>query len=411
MSQSSQQAVARVFATRGFAWMSESSLPKASEGTPLLDDEGNLVGFVEPPNRTERDFFVTDGITALDSTERTAVFEELDRVERALITTLVTTSTEKQEKWLIEEDARIDSNHSSTLEAEDLPGLGRRQRAEISVRVARAVLAGKVDFGPEIRTMLDRVLELRRQLFRDSLRLVVDLARKYRRQTDLTVGILRGALGLDKALDRFEPDRRLQFSTYATWWIRQNIQRSVYDFADAIRTPVHAAEQVSRFWRIQQELWARAGICPEDQDVLTQGSLKFGINRLGIYRRQAHMCWLRRGFQPGFAESIIDSDIPSTIEGNPDSGWVEVAKVCADRWVEKYGIRSRGPSGRWQEIFVRRILRTRHDRTTLQEIGDDFGISRERIRQLESKLIAYLQKQLCQKMEACSPWDWRMVDE
>ncbi len=403
MTHPSQQAVARVLATRGFAWLGESALPTATEGTPLLDDAGNRVGFVTPPMDTENtQFSVLDGIVPLSSTERSRLFEALVEAEITMITALLTTGDDKQEQWLMEIDARIDSNQSTTLELEDLPGLSRRERAEISMRVARSVLAGEIDFGPEIRTMLDRVIELRRRLFSDSLRLVVGLVVTHGQRMDFAMSMLRGALGLDKSIDRFEPERGLQFSTYATWWIRQSILRSITDFAEGIRVPVHAAEQVQRFWRVQQELWAQTGARPSNEKVLDQARIKYGIEKLSGYRRQAHVAWLRRGSQIGPAESVLDSDIPSPIEGSPASGWAHVATEHARAHVYA------SSDERWYEIFERRIL---DDRSTLRELGEKFDISRERIRQLEALLLAHLQRYLCRQTGDCVPWKWIAPDE
>jgi RNA polymerase primary sigma factor len=406
MTSPSQQAVARVLATRGFAWLGESSLPTASEGTPLLDDDGSRVGFVAPPmDSANTQFSMADGIVPLSAMERSRLFEALSQAEITLITALLTTVDEEQEQWLMETDARIDSNQSTTLEMEDLPGLSRRERAEISIRVARSVLAGEIDFGPEIRAMLDRVLELRRQLFSDSLRLVVVLVATHGQRMDFATGMLRGALGLDKSIDRFEPERGWQFSTYATWWISQHIRRSTMDFAEGLRIPVHAGEQTQRFWLVQHELWTQTGTRPSNEEVLAQTNIKYGMEKLGSYRRRAHVAWLKRGSQLGPAEAVLDSDIPSTIEGNPVGGWVSVAIERAR--AEVYAYESARPSdGRWYEIFERRILQERTDGGTLRELGKDFDITRERIRQLEAKLLSHLRHRLCRQTDECAPWNW-----
>lgn len=406
MTRSSQQAIARVFATRGFAWVGESALPNVDQGIPLLDNEGQQVGFVAPPEDAQsNEYSMLDAIVPLETSDRVRLFEVLERTEVDLIRRLLTTADDQQEQWLLEADARIDSNHSTTLEEADLPGLDRRERAEISMRVARSVHAGEIDFGPEVRAMLDRVLQLRRQLFSDSLRLVVSLMARYGSRMNFATGVLRGALGLDKAIDRFEPDRGWQFSTYATWWIRHSITRSSMDFTVALRTPVHAIEGVSRFWRVRQELWAQRGTCPSDEEVLGQANIKFSIEKLGIYRRQAHVAHLTRGSQLGPAEVLLDGDIPSLIEGNPSSGWVRRAIDTLWAQVEDYE-RSRPSEGRWHAIATRRILRTQTTRNTLRELGEEFRLSRERIRQLEVRLASFLQRRLFRHAEYRHPWNW-----
>ncbi|WP_181198491.1 sigma-70 family RNA polymerase sigma factor [Enhygromyxa salina] len=411
MTSSSQQAIARVLATRGFAWVGESALPNAVEGIPLLGDEGEQVGFVARPEDTQSDrYSMLDAIVPLESADRTRLFEVLEQSEFELIHRLLTTVDAQQEQWLLEADARIDSNHSTTLEEADLPGLSRRERAEISMRVARSVLAGEIDFGLEVRAMLDRILELRRRLFADSLRFVVSLVVRYGKRMDFTTGVLRGALGLDTAIDRFEPERRLQFSTYAGWWIRQSITRSSMDYAAALRIPVHASEEVSRFWRVQQELWAQRGSRPSDEEVRERASIKYSIERLGSYRRRARAAYLARGSQLGPAETILDDDVPSPMEGNPASGWVRGALDHLLAQIEDYE-RRRPSDGRWSAIVTRRVLRTQVEKSTLRELGEEFGVSRERIRQLEVTLLSFLSRRLFGEAEALPPWAWRAPDE
>ncbi|EDM81670.1 DNA-directed RNA polymerase sigma subunit (RpoD) [Plesiocystis pacifica SIR-1] len=411
MTESRQRAVARVVELRGFAWHDEPALEPADEGTPLLDENGQQLGCVAvPDDAPSSEFSMADGIVALDSATRTRLFETLNLDEIELIRTLLTTVDEAQEQWLLEVDARIDSNLSSTLEESDLPGLSRRERAEISMRVARYVLAGDIDFGPEVRAMLDRILATRRRLFADSLRLVISLVHRYRKHMDFATGMLRGALGLDKAIDRFEPERGWQFSTYATWWIRQNITRSSMDFATALRVPVHAAEQTTRFWMVQQELWSQTGVRPTDEEVLNQANFKFSIERLGDYRRHARTAHLTRRDQLGAAEAILDSDIPSLLEGNPASGWVRAAIDHATAQVDDKE-HSRPSRGRWHAIFSRRILGDQIQNNTLRELGEEFDITRERIRQNEAKLIDFLARRLFRGQEHLPPLAWGPSDE
>lgn len=411
MTHSSQRAIARVFATRGFAWVGESALSTVPDGTPLLDDGGQQIGFVARPEDTpSNEYSMLDDIVALEPDARMRKFEALEQTEIDLIHWLLTTVDEQQEQWLLEADARIDSNRSTTLEEADLPGLSRRERAEISMRVARSVVAGEISFGAEARALLDRILDLRRQLFADSLRLVVSLVFKYGQRVDFATGVLRGALGLDKAIDRFESERRLQFSTYASWWIRHSITRSSMEYATALRIPVHASEEVHRFWRVQQELWMQRGTCPSDAEVLERANIKYSVEKLGIYRRHAQLAYLTRGTQRGPAEAILDSDIPSPLEGNPACGWIQAAVDHLWEQIDDFE-RNRPSDGRWSAIATRRLFRTQTERSTLREIGDEYGISRERIRQLESMLLSFLQRRLFGAATDLSPWAWTVSDE
>lgn len=406
MTASSQRAIARVFAARGFAWQDESSPDNAEEGIPVLDDEGQVVGYIERPEESERpEFSVLDDIAPLAAGERSELLRALEHAESRLIHTLLTTIDEAQEQWLMAADARIDSNKSTTLEREDLSGLSRRERAEISMRVAQAVLAEEIDFGVGVRAMINRMLELRRRLFADSLRLVVSFVLKRGQRLERTTGILRGALGLDKAIDRFESERGNAFSTYASWWVRHSVCRSETDFNAALRIPVHAAEEAVRYWRTQQQLWARAGVRPRPEEVLAEMGSKYTLQRLGAYRRRAAIAWLGGSARPGAAEDLLDADIPSTLEGGLSSTWVAVAMAAFAGHVAAYEASARGDRHS-REIFNQRIVPKAANRAALRELGAEFGVSRERVRQLESMLLEKLKLRLIGKKVDVPPWRW-----
>lgn len=411
MSTSSQRALARVFAARGFAWQDEADLPAASEGTPLLDDEGQEVSHIERPREAQRtEYSMLESIEPLDADQRARVLQQLEQAENTLIHTLLTTVDEEHERWLMEEDERIDSNKSTTLEEADLTGLTRRERAEISMRVARAVLAQDVDFGPKVRAQIEEMLSLRRQIFADSLRLVVAFVLKRGQRLEPTTAILRGALGLDKAIDRFESERGNVFSTYANWWVRHSVTRSEMDFAAGLRIPVHAAEEASRFWYTQQKLWAQRGVRPSPREVLEQAGNKYSLQRLGAYRRRAAPATLGSADQLGPAEHILDCDVPSPIEGGLPSDWVAGALAKVRALVLRYEENAR--SDRHSvDIFAQRVLPRRTEMRTLRELGQEFDISRERVRQLEAQLLAYLRRRLFGLEEHLEPWRWSSIDE
>lgn len=414
MTQSTQQAVSRVFAARGFAWLDECEPDGSSEGIPILDDEGRPVGSTAAPvvNSAKASFFIR-GIEALDDQTRMPMFRELVTTENALLGALLSVEDAEQAAGILEIDERLDSDGSKTLEPEDLDGLSRSERAEIAVRMSQAIEGGLLQLGAEARMLGKKLLELRRRLFADSLRLVFKLSTRRGELLDFSTAILRGAVGLDTAIDRFDPDRGYQFSTYATWWIHQSIQRSRHDFSRAIRMPVHVAESTTRFWTAQQTIWARTGVRPPMNRVLDEIDAKLPpVTKLAEYRRLTSVARLDGHLPFGLAEVVLDPDVPTPMEGSPATPWVTRAFCRLDELVER--LHSRKPAKndtQRVEIFRARLALGLPRRTPLQELGDRMNVSRERIRQLETQVFEKVRARLFRKADFIPPWRWTITDD
>lgn len=225
----------------------------------------------------------------------------------------------------------------------------------------------------------------RRRIILANLRLVVHLARHYRnRGLPMLDLIEEGNLGLIQAVDRFDPERGLRFSTYAAIWIRQAILKGVAEQARSVRIPVQMLQQVNRFVRAERELRARLGRDPQLDEIAQ--ALGFSLPRV------ERLAGLIRGIR-----SLDEGSSLAAYEqlSNEDLG---EAPLSVERLVEmqleheRVDRLLRSLSAREEQIL--RIRFGFHDGVarTLQQTGEHFGITRERVRQIEVRALEKLRQ-------------------
>ena len=221
----------------------------------------------------------------------------------------------------------------------------------------------------------------RRKLIVSNLRLVVSVAKKY-----LYFGlplqdlIEEGNLGLMKAVDKFDPDRGCKFSTYATWWIRQAVTRSLSNFGRTVRIPVYITDNVARFKKISEELYIKTGQQPELEAVAKAMGVKVGEARK----------------LQGFVDSVSPSEQIS-LSDDGGLGVPEGAEPHAyDRVIEQIEL-DQQMEKLMEQLTAREgdILRYRYGLSdncphTLEETGRHFDLTRERIRQIEKDAMKRL---------------------
>ncbi|WP_219636264.1 RNA polymerase sigma factor [Streptomyces sp. AJS327] len=275
-----------------------------------------------------------------------------------------------------------------------IPLLTAAEEVELARRVeaglfAEERLAHTPDLDRQLALDLDRLVVLgrmaKRRLIEANLRLVVSVAKRYvgRGLTMLDL-VQEGNLGLIRAVEKFDYARGYKFSTYATWWIRQAMSRALADQARTIRVPVHVVELINRVVRVQRRLLQERGSEPTAEEVAVQ--LDLSEERVSEVLRLAQepvslSAPVGEEEDVHLGDLIEDGDAPSPVE----SAAFLLLREHLEAVLSTLGERER------RVVQLRYGLADGRPRT-LEEIGRLFGVTRERIRQIESKTLNKLRE-------------------
>ncbi|MDB5182091.1 MAG: polymerase sigma factor RpoD [Candidatus Saccharibacteria bacterium] len=349
------------------------------EAKKVLVEKAKKDGHVE-----QRDIFAVIPETPENAEVLDALYTELAEANVEVTTTEPDVAAFTDDWVEEEEEAEVEGSGSTVVYldddvADDSVRLYLREIGKIPLLSAEEELKLAYEIKAGDKEAKDKMAEA-------NMRLVVSIAKRYvGRGLDLLDLIQEGNTGLLRAVEKFDPDKGFKFSTYATWWIRQAITRAIADQARTIRIPVHMVETINKLLRTQRRLTQELNREPSNEEIAE--AMEIEVDKVEhIMKIKQDISSLDASIRDDEEDSVLSDFIEDEDTVSPEESATN--QLLKEQVKEILGALTE----REQKILKLRFGLEDGKQHTLEEVGQEFSVTRERIRQIEAKALAKLRK-------------------
>jgi RNA polymerase primary sigma factor len=408
-----------IWIIRGFARVDECTHVEPQGAIPVIGNAGAVVGWLPDERRPQDEALSRIRDPILTREERSELFLSLDQAEKELLRECVQHGETSVLADALRSLASDDDDDPVELAEpgaamQSLEDLTRLERATAAQFICKHLSIRSAALAPSLRSLISNITSKRESLLRRNMALATSIAGSRSRGIDWPLALMAAARGLVAAMDRFDINRGNQFSTYATWWIRQSVNRARQNHSEVLRLPVHAQDMLARYVKAERALWQERR--PIASEVVRELGLPITmVAKIAEWRRPVREALVGSDWS-ALAESIADAGVASPLDGGLVDGYLPGVEDAFLRLCER-AVRIKRELSKQRLRERRQIMRLRlgigSRRHTLQEIGVKQKVTRERIRQVEKELMQRATKyvRLAKVNSETALWDWNFDDE